>query len=95
MGVDAVRPDYYNRASIECIEAIKASMSRDEFMGFLKGNVIKYVWRYKEKNGLEDLRKANYYLEQLEKERTIEEIKAEMERQRQRQRQERSKRETR
>jgi hypothetical protein len=50
---------------IECIEAIEASMSFDEFKGFLKGNVQKYVWRYTQKNGVEDLKKAKWYLERL------------------------------
>ena len=50
---------------IECIEAIEASMSIEEFKGFLKGNVQKYVWRYTQKNGAEDLKKAKWYLERL------------------------------
>ena len=50
---------------IECIEAIEASMSMEEFKGFLKGNVQKYVWRYAQKNGAEDLKKATWYLERL------------------------------
>ena len=50
---------------IECIEAIEASMSMEEFKGFLKGNVQKYVWRYAQKNGVEDLKKAKWYLERL------------------------------
>jgi len=36
-----------------------------EHMDFLDGNVVKYVWRYKHKNGLEDLRKARWYLDRL------------------------------
>ena len=50
---------------IECIEAIEASMNMEEFKGFLKGNVQKYVWRYAQKNGVEDLKKAKWYLERL------------------------------
>ena len=50
---------------IECIDAIEASMSMEEFKGFLKGNVQKYVWRYAQKNGVEDLKKAKWYLERL------------------------------
>ena len=50
---------------IECIEAIEASMSTEEFKGFLKGNVQKYVWRYAQRNGAEDLKKATWYLERL------------------------------
>jgi hypothetical protein len=60
-------PKHYadNDGGIECIEAIEASMSMEEFKGFLKGNVQKYVWRYAQKNGTEDLKKAKWYLERL------------------------------
>jgi len=56
---------YADGNGIECIEAIEASMSIEEFKGFLKGNVQKYVWRYAQKNGAEDLKKAKWYLERL------------------------------
>ena len=55
------QPPHYNQFGIECIEAIKASLG-DEFPAYCKGNVIKYLWRYKYKNGLEDLKKAQVYL---------------------------------
>ena len=58
---------------IECIEAIEASMSTAEFKGFLKGNVQKYIWRYSQKNGAEDLKKAKWYLERLITIRELEE----------------------
>lgn len=62
-------PSHYISGGIECIEAIKASMSKDEYNGYLKGNVLKYVWRYKNKNNpAEDLKKAKVYLEWLIKE---------------------------
>ena len=57
-------PKHY-KGEIECIAAIKASMSKSQFVGYLKGNVIKYLWRYDRKNGLEDLEKANVYLSWL------------------------------
>ena len=59
-----ISPKHY-KGEIECIQAIKASMSKIEYMGYLKGNVQKYMWRYREKNGLEDLQKAKVYLEWL------------------------------
>lgn len=59
------RPIHYASGGIECIEAMEASMSPEAFRGFLKGNILKYVWRYEQKNGLEDLRKAKWYLKQL------------------------------
>jgi hypothetical protein len=59
-------PDHYNTGSIEAIEAIRASMPPEQFFGYLKGNVMKYLWRYdyKEKP-IEDLRKADWYLNRL------------------------------
>ncbi len=58
-------PSHYNQdQSIECIEAIKASLG-DAFPAYCKGNVMKYLWRYKYKNGLEDLQKARQYLDWL------------------------------
>lgn len=60
-------PKHYNHNEhgIECIQAIQASMSKEEFQGYLKGNCIKYLWRYKYKNGLEDLNKAQWYSNKL------------------------------
>ena len=59
-------PDHYNTGAIEAIEAIRASMPPEQFFGYLKGNVMKYLWRYdyKEKP-IEDLRKADWYLNRL------------------------------
>ena len=59
------RPEHYRQGSVECIEAIESSMSREEFQGYLKGNIEKYVWRYRYKNGVQDLRKARWYLDRL------------------------------
>lgn len=58
-------PDHYNQGGIECIEALKACMTSEEYHGFCSGNVIKYVWRYRNKNGIKDLKKAKWYLETL------------------------------
>jgi hypothetical protein len=59
------RPQHYAFGGIEAIEGIEASMSAEAYRGFCKGNVLKYVWRYESKNGLEDLEKAKWYLNQL------------------------------
>jgi hypothetical protein len=60
------RPVHYNTGDIECIDAIQASMSHLEFCGYLKGNALKYQWRYRYKGKmLEDLRKAMWYLAKL------------------------------
>lgn len=58
-------PSHYTSGDIECIDAIKASMSIEAFAGFLKGNIIKYMWRYEHKNGIEDLKKAQWYQNKL------------------------------
>lgn len=55
------KPAHYNQGGIECIQAIEASMTHEEFIGYLKGNAIKYLWRYRDKNGIEDLKKAHWY----------------------------------
>ena len=59
-------PPHYNTGNIECIEAIKESMTPDGFKGYCKGNALKYIWRmsYKGKP-IEDLRKAIWYIERL------------------------------
>lgn len=62
------RPAHYNQSGIECIDAIAASMTPEEFQAYLKGNVQKYLWRYRHKNGVEDCRKAQWYLDRLVKE---------------------------
>ena len=53
---------HYNNQGIEPIALMKANFSKEEFAGFLQGNVLKYMLRYKDKNGLEDLKKAKTYL---------------------------------
>lgn len=58
-------PSHYNQGGIECIDAIQASMSTEGFLDFCKGNVMKYIWRYWDKNGVEDLKKAMWYLNKM------------------------------
>lgn len=59
-------PLHYTQGNIECIDAIQASMSSEEFKGYLKGNAQKYIWRYEHKNNpVEDLQKAMWYLTKL------------------------------
>ena len=64
---DAVNhPSHYTQGGIECIEAIEAAMTPEELRGYLKGNVIKYVWRSNHKGSLlQDLEKARWYLDRL------------------------------
>jgi 3-dehydroquinate dehydratase len=56
--------NHYVKA-IQPWDAMQSWMTSMEFKGFLRGNVIKYVARYKEKNGVEDLEKAMHYLDKL------------------------------
>lgn len=59
-------PEHYRQGGIECIEAIEASMTREEFKGYLRGSVLKYLWRYQHKGKpVEDLRKASWFLDRL------------------------------
>jgi len=57
-------PPHYNQAGVECIDAIEAALG-DGFQYYLQGNIMKYLWRYRYKNGVEDLRKAKWYLTKL------------------------------
>ena len=58
------RPSHYRKGKVECIDAIK-SATGDGYQFYLQGNVIKYMWRFNHKNGLEDLQKAQWYLSEL------------------------------
>lgn len=60
------RPSYYKQGEIECIDAIAAAtVNLDGYAAFCTGNVIKYMWRWKEKGGKEDLEKAKNYINML------------------------------
>ena len=64
---DAVNhPLHYTAGGIECIDALEAAtVSLEGIEAFCTANAIKYLWRWKHKNGAEDLRKAKWYLEKL------------------------------
>ena len=57
-------PPHYNQAGVECIEAIRAATD-EGYQYYLQGNIIKYLWRYRYKNGVQDLEKAKWYLDKL------------------------------
>lgn len=62
-------PSHYTQGSIECIDAIKAAtVGLTGIEAVCTGNAIKYLWRWKFKNGVGDIRKAIWYLERLLKE---------------------------
>jgi hypothetical protein len=59
-------PSHYTQGAIECIDAIKeATKGLLGIEAVCTANIIKYVWRWKFKNGVEDLRKARWYLDRL------------------------------
>lgn len=59
-------PSHYCQGGIECIDAIEAAVTGLRGMeAVCAGNAIKYIWRYHQKNGVEDLKKARFYLNKL------------------------------
>jgi len=60
MNNNKISPDYYQKGKIEVTDFIT-----DQNMTFVEGNVVKYVCRYKDKSGIQDLRKARWYLDKL------------------------------
>ena len=57
---DNINPDHYGNSGIDVIDFCQANN-----LDFMQGNVIKYVFRYKNKNGLEDLEKAKEYIDRM------------------------------
>ena len=68
--VDMVNhPVHYTQGGIECIDALKAAtVSKTGIEAVCTANAIKYLWRYEEKNGIEDVKKARWYIDRLIKE---------------------------
>jgi ferredoxin-thioredoxin reductase catalytic subunit len=59
-------PQHYNQGEIECIDCLKAAtINKPPFEAVCVSNVIKYLWRYESKNGLEDVQKAAWYINRL------------------------------
>ena len=57
-------PPHYNNGGMECIDYIRQQLG-DEFSSYCQGNVIKYLHRWRYKNGIEDLKKAEWYLKAM------------------------------
>lgn len=57
--------DHYQSKDVQPWTAMQSWMTAEEFEGFLRGNVIKYIARYKDKDGVKDVLKARHYLERL------------------------------
>jgi hypothetical protein len=56
---------YQSESGVECIDAIQAALTAEEYRGYLKGNILKYTWRERIKGGKESLQKARWYLNRL------------------------------
>jgi len=66
MSTDNVNnPTHYGQGSIESIVYIEDTLTEEEYVGFLRGNISKYLHRWRYKNGVEDLKKAQWYLDKL------------------------------
>lgn len=61
-----IRPDYYRKDGHDLFDHFETGvLTNVQFVGFMVGNIIKYIVRYQGKNGLEDLYKARTYLDRL------------------------------
>ena len=58
-------PAHYGQGNIECIDYILDFLTDEEVIGYLRGNMAKYLHRWRYKNGIEDLKKARWYLNKL------------------------------
>lgn len=65
------RPAHYTSGGIECIDAMQAAFGAEVVKGFCLCNVFKYLWRHRNKNGVEDLKKARWYLNRLIREMEV------------------------
>lgn len=66
MSDEVNHPAHYTTGAVECIEAIEAMLTREQFIGFLRGQVVKYLWRADHKGSTEkDQQKAAWYLARL------------------------------
>ena len=63
--MDVVNKPLHYQGEVEAIDSIKAAMSYEGFKGYCQGNALKYIIRFDRKNGVEDLRKAEWYINRL------------------------------
>jgi len=63
--MDVVNKPPHYQGEVEAIDSIKAAMSYEGFKGYCQGNALKYIIRFDRKNGVEDLRKAEWYIKKL------------------------------
>jgi hypothetical protein len=63
---DNVNPSHYKQGKVECIDAIEAAtINKKGLNAVCTANVIKYIWRFEQKGGVEDLKKAQWYLNRM------------------------------
>ena len=63
---DNINPNHYRQGKVECIDALEAATANlTGIEAVCTANAIKYLWRWKQKNGIEDLKKASWYIEKL------------------------------
>jgi len=63
---DNINPSHYKQGKVECIDAIEsATINKKGLDAVCTANVIKYLWRCEEKGGVEDMKKAKWYLEKM------------------------------
>lgn len=63
---DVDAPNHYTeRYKREVIDTLEGSLTKDEFVGFCKGNIIKYISRYQDKGGIQDLYKGKWYIDRI------------------------------
>lgn len=63
---DKINPSHYKQGALECIDAIEAAtVNKKGLQAVCTANIIKYIWRCEQKNGLEDLKKAQWYLNKM------------------------------
>ena len=60
-----ISPSHYQQGEVECIDAIRSALSKEEFEGYCRGAILKYCWRFRHKGGAEDLEKAKVYMDWL------------------------------
>lgn len=58
-------PPHYGKGNIECIDYIEDFLTKEEYIGYLRGNIAKYLHRWRYKNKEEDLKKSQWYLDRL------------------------------
>ena len=65
MNDEVNNPSHYTQGGIECIAAIKSALTPEEYRGYCKGNIIKYIWRERSKGGHVSIAKAEWYIKRL------------------------------